>query len=53
MIFFGHFEIVVDTDGRIGSKHPSAGGQLLRSVVEGERDGDAGKLINKDGISPF
>lgn len=33
--------------------HPSAGGQLLRKVVEGERDADAGKLINKDGISAF
>jgi NAD(P)-dependent dehydrogenase (short-subunit alcohol dehydrogenase family) len=38
---------------KMGTKHPSAGGRLLRSVVEGERDADVGKLINKDGISPF
>ena len=37
----------------MGAKHPSIGGKMLRSVVEGERDADVGKLINKDGISPF
>jgi len=30
--------------------HPSIGGKLLRSVVEGERDADVGKLISKDGV---
>jgi NAD(P)-dependent dehydrogenase (short-subunit alcohol dehydrogenase family) len=38
---------------KMGTGHPSAGGRILRSVVEGERDADVGKLINKDGISPF
>lgn len=38
---------------KMGTGHPSAGGRLLRSVVEGDRDADVGKLINKDGISPF
>ena len=38
---------------KMGTGHPSAGGRVLRSVVEGERDADVGKLINKDGISPF
>lgn len=33
--------------------HPSAGGLLLRKVVEGERDADVGKIVNRDGISPW
>ena len=37
----------------MGAKHPSVGGQFIRSVVEGERDADVGKLINKDGIMRF
>ncbi|KAF8881050.1 hypothetical protein CPB84DRAFT_1792134 [Gymnopilus junonius] len=37
----------------MGAKHPSIGGRLMRSVVEGERDADVGKLINKDGLSRF
>jgi NAD(P)-dependent dehydrogenase (short-subunit alcohol dehydrogenase family) len=37
----------------MGAKHASIGGQLLRSVVEGERDEDVGRLINKEGISAF
>ncbi|KAK4696449.1 hypothetical protein P7C71_g1467, partial [Lecanoromycetidae sp. Uapishka_2] len=37
----------------MGLGHPSIGGKLLRSVVEGERDADVGKLINKDGLSRF
>ena len=36
-----------------GAGHPSVGGQLLRSVVEGERDADTGKYVVKDGIQPF
>ena len=35
----------------MGAGHPSAGGAVLKSVVEGERDGDVGKLVNKDGLS--
>lgn len=33
--------------------HPSAGGTLLRKVVEGERDAEVGKIVNKDNISPW
>lgn len=33
--------------------HPSIGGRLLRSVVEGERDGDVGKIVLRDGISSW
>jgi len=38
---------------KMGLGHPSIGGVFLRSVVEGERDGDVGKLIKKDGYSPW
>ena len=34
----------------MGAKDPSIGGQLIRTVVEGERDDDVGKLIGKDGL---
>ena len=32
-----------------GLGHASIGGQLLRSVAEGDRDAEAGKLIDKNG----
>lgn len=35
---------------KMGAAHPSAGGRLLRSVVEGERDADTGKLVQKGGF---
>lgn len=37
----------------MGGGHASIGGNLLKSVLEGERDQDVGKLINKDGISAY
>lgn len=37
----------------MGAGHPSIGGNILRSVVEGERDKDVGKLINRNGLSQF
>lgn len=30
--------------------HPSKGGRLMRTVVEGERDGEAGQAITYDGL---
>lgn len=33
----------------MGASHPSAGGDILRRVVEGERDADVGKIVVKDG----
>lgn len=33
--------------------HPSVGGTLLRRVVEGERDADVGRIVDRDGITPF
>lgn len=38
---------------KMGGGHPSIGGKLLKSVVEGERDADVGKIVVKDGIGPF
>lgn len=37
----------------MGAGHPSIGGRMLKSVVEGERDADVGKLVVKDGIARF
>jgi NAD(P)-dependent dehydrogenase (short-subunit alcohol dehydrogenase family) len=35
---------------KLGAKHPSIGGQLIRTAVEGERDADVGKLVVRDGV---
>ncbi|KAI9645231.1 hypothetical protein NHQ30_005965 [Ciborinia camelliae] len=35
---------------KMGCDHPSRGGLIIRSVVEGERDEDFGKIVGKDGI---
>lgn len=37
----------------LGGGHPSIGGKILKSVVEGERDADVGKIVIKNGISRF
>lgn len=37
----------------MGGEHPSTGGKLLKSVVEGERDLDVGKIVGKNGLVPF
>ncbi|KAM3078274.1 hypothetical protein ACMFMG_002431 [Clarireedia jacksonii] len=34
----------------MGSEHASLGGILLRSVVEGERDAEVGKLVGRGGV---
>jgi len=38
---------------KMGAKPASVGGEFIRTVVEGERDADVGKIVNKDGISEF
>ena len=38
---------------KMGIGHASLGGTLIRRVVEGERDADVGKIVNKDGLSSF
>ena len=32
----------------MGGRHPNIGGRMIRGVVEGERDGDVGKIVGKD-----
>ncbi|WVW85921.1 hypothetical protein I302_107959 [Kwoniella bestiolae CBS 10118] len=36
-----------------GAKDPIEGGRFIRSIIEGERDGDQGKLIGSEGIIPW
>ncbi|KAK2594461.1 hypothetical protein QQS21_007807 [Conoideocrella luteorostrata] len=37
----------------IGAKEPFLGGDLVKRVVEGERDDDVGRVISQDGVQPF
>ena len=37
----------------MGGGHPSIGGDFIKDVVEGVRDSDIGKLVQKDGISAW
>ena len=37
----------------MGCGHASIGGEMLRTVVEGERDADVGRVVVKDGISQW
>ncbi|KAK1993036.1 short-chain dehydrogenase [Colletotrichum falcatum] len=38
---------------KMGAGEPSQGGVLIRQVVEGERDADVGKVVNKNGIQSW
>jgi NAD(P)-dependent dehydrogenase (short-subunit alcohol dehydrogenase family) len=38
---------------QLGAGEASVGGRFIKDVVEGMRDGDAGKVINKDGVQPW
>ncbi|GKT50439.1 short-chain-enoyl-CoA hydratase [Colletotrichum spaethianum] len=38
---------------KMGAGEPSQGGILIKQVVEGERDADVGKVVNKDGIQSW
>ena len=38
---------------QMGALDPQIGADFARSVVEGERDGDAGKIVRKDMIQPW
>jgi hypothetical protein len=38
---------------RAGAGEASVGGEFIRDVVQGKRDGDAGKVINRDGVQPW
>ncbi|EHK21069.1 uncharacterized protein TRIVIDRAFT_59538 [Trichoderma virens Gv29-8] len=37
----------------LGAGDPSIGGEFIRKVTEGERDADAGKVVNKDGLQDW
>ncbi|KAF1990512.1 NAD(P)-binding protein [Aulographum hederae CBS 113979] len=37
----------------MGAGHPSIGGDIIRRVAEGERDGDVGKIVVKSGLSQW
>jgi NAD(P)-dependent dehydrogenase (short-subunit alcohol dehydrogenase family) len=37
----------------LGAGDPSVGGVFIKDVVQGKRDEDAGKVINKDGVQPW
>lgn len=36
-----------------GAGHPRVGGELVRTVVEGERDGEVGRYVVRDGVKEF
>jgi hypothetical protein len=38
---------------KMGCQPASLGGTLIRSIVEGERDADIGKIANRNGISQW
>lgn len=37
----------------MGAADASVGGEFIRHVVEGKRDEDTGKVIDKDGVQPW
>lgn len=37
----------------IGAADPSIGGNLIRSIIEGENDGNVGKVVGQDGVQPW
>ena len=38
---------------KMGAGHASIGGNVLKSVVEGERDADVGKVVGREGLIPW
>lgn len=38
---------------QMGAGDASAGGRIMRDVVEGRRDREVGHVVNKDGIAPW
>ncbi|KAL4804069.1 hypothetical protein BDV18DRAFT_166254 [Aspergillus unguis] len=53
MLATGLMRIDVETMKRMGAGDASVAGPLFRDIIEGERDGDAGKVVNKDGVQPW
>ena len=38
---------------KMGANDASIGGEFIRDVVEGKRDNDAGKAIDRNGVQPW
>lgn len=38
---------------KMGAGDPSVGGGFIKDVLQGKRDADAGKVIDKDGVQPW
>ena len=37
----------------MGALDPAVGADFTRSVIEGDRDKDVGKIIGRDGVRPW
>ena len=42
-----------ETLRKMGAGEPEVAGPFIRSVLEGERDEDVGKVLTRDGIQPW
>lgn len=42
-----------DSNRKMGAGDPSVAGSLIKSVLEGSRDDDVGKVVLKDGVQPW
>lgn len=38
---------------KMGAGDPEVAGPFIKSVVEGERDGDVGRVISRDGVQEW
>lgn len=38
---------------RIGAGDPATAGPFVRSVLEGQRDNDVGRVLTRDGLQPW
>ncbi|KAL0940135.1 short chain dehydrogenase [Colletotrichum truncatum] len=38
---------------KMGAGEPSRGGELIKRVIEGERDADVGKIVSQDGVQSW
>ena len=42
-----------EANKKMGATDPAEGGGFVRSVIEGQRDCDVGKVILRDGVQPW
>jgi len=43
----------VESMRQIGAERPEAGGVFVKDVVEGIRDNEVGKVVNRAGVQPW